>query len=100
MQRQNTPIERTFEPVPLRHLPLTIDNCESKIPIRRTSLESYDQHVVFMRSCIQEILRRLRFVEQIWIENVEFVALDYFWRWVLAVVVDLVVLVPFEALFN
>lgn len=40
------------------------------------------------------------FIDKIWVENVEFVALDDLWRWVVKVVVGLVVFVPLEPQFH
>jgi len=39
-------------------------------------------------------------IDQIWIKNVEFIALDNFGWWVILVIMSLVVFIPFIANFN
>ena len=99
VQLQDTPVERTLEPMAFRHLPLSVYNCKRDIFIWSTGMEADCQSVVrtvwlkveLWSSCL---------VGQVWIENVEFVALNHFgWR-VLRVVVHLVVLIPFIPLLD
>jgi hypothetical protein len=43
---------------------------------------------------LQVKLGRFGFVDEIWIENVEFIALNRLWWWIIVVVMRLIVLVP------
>ena len=83
----------------LRHLPLSVYNCECDILIRCSSIEPNCQRIIGAVLFKVE-LWSICLVSQVWIEDVELVALDHFRRWILRVVVHLVVLVPLVALFD
>lgn len=99
VQREDAPIERAFEAVSLAHFPLAIHNSKYEILVGCARLESDQQHVVSIWRRLEVELRRFCLVKEIRVKYVEFVTLDDLGRWVFAVVVHLVVLVPFVALF-
>ena len=99
VQLQDASIEAALESVPLRHLPLLVDNCEGDILVGHTRTEANRQSV--SRPILLQVeLGCARLIGQIRVENVELVALHDFWGWVLRVVVRLIVLVPFVALLD
>lgn len=70
----------------MRMLPVTIDDSECYVFVRRASRE-YKQDGIFIRSLLDELIRR-RFglVDEIWVEDVEFVALHHFRWWVICTI--------------
>lgn len=77
-------------------LPLAIDDLESDVFVRRSSAEAQNSEIPVVSARCNRILRCRIFVDQIRIEDVEFVALNDFRRRIIHVVMRLVVLVPFE----
>jgi hypothetical protein len=111
MQRQHTALKSALEPAALlaRVIPIAIDDPERDVLVRRAGTdEANDARVFFARG-----RERLAFapavfaddlvggcfcrVEEIRVEDVEFVALDYFWGRRVVRVVRLVVFVPVVA---
>jgi hypothetical protein len=86
------------------HLPLSIHNTKGDVIIWWPSLEPNDKGVFLpidsSQSRLEIKLRCLTFVEKLRVKDVEFVPLDNFRRWIFAVIVDLVVFVPFIPLLN
>ena len=75
VQLQDASIEAALEAVSLRHLPLLVDNGEGNILVRYTRTEANRQSV--SRSILLQVeLGSARLISQIWVENVEFVALN------------------------
>jgi len=67
----------------MRMLPVAIDDSECYVLVRRASCE-YKQDGIFVRSLLDELIRRcFRLVDEIWVEDVEFVALHHFRWWVI-----------------
>ena len=97
VELEDTPIEGTFEPMALRHLPFPVHDGEGYVLIRRTCLEPNRQSII--RTVLLQVeLGGFGLVSQVRVENVELVPLDDLRRRVLRVVVHLVVLVPLVAL--
>ena len=59
-----------------------------------------NRHCVRCPVRLEVELGSLCFVSEVRVEDVELIALDHLWRWVLRIVMRLVVLVPLETLFN
>ena len=89
-------------------IPLTIDDFECNVFVRRTCNEPDNACVVFASFSsdftsppstltLDLVGGRTSFVQQIWVEDIELVALDNFGRRVVVVVVCLVLLVSFVA---
>ena len=99
VQLQDASIKAALESMPLRHLPLLVDDGEGDVLIRHPSTEANRQSV--SRSILLQVeLGCARLIGQIRVENVELVALHDLRRWVLGVVMRLIVLVPFIALLD
>lgn len=86
------------------HFPFAIHNTKGNVLIWRTRFKP-DYQSVFLAICswksrFKVKLWRFVFVKQIREENVKFVALYDFWRWILSVVMHLIVLVPLVTLLN
>jgi hypothetical protein len=99
VQIQHSAVKNTLETVSLWHFPLSIDNFECNVFIRRPSWES-DYESVWSIWLLQIILRCLSFVNEIRIKDVELVSLDCLWRRVIYVIMGLVILIPFIASLN
>jgi len=85
--------------VPLGHFPLLVDDSERDVFVGNSSAEANRQRVCC--AILLEIkLWGARLIRQIWVEDVELVALDNFGRRILRIVVRLVVLVPFVTLLH
>ena len=79
---QNASVERALESVALRHLPLSIYDCECDILIRCSSIKANCQRIV-SAVLLKVELWSIRLVCQVWVEDVELVALDHFGRRIL-----------------
>jgi hypothetical protein len=96
VQLQHSTVENDSKSESGAQLPLAIDNLESHILIRGPRMEAEDDALIGV-SLLNVILWSDGFVDQIWVEDVELVALHNLrWR-VVMVIVRLVVLVPLEA---
>mmetsp|Transcript_23395 Transcript_23395/g.67440 ORF Transcript_23395/g.67440 Transcript_23395/m.67440 type:complete len:390 (+) Transcript_23395:119-1288(+) len=93
---QHTSIEDDAEAELVREVPFAIDYLEGNIFVWRPSMEAQDHGLRSVR-LLQVVLGCLCFVEEIWIEDVELVALHNLRRGVVVIVVRLIVLVPLEA---
>ena len=100
MQLKNAAIERAPEAVPFGHFPLSVHNSECDVLIGRTCSEPDHQSVFTFTAGLEEELRRFGLIEQIRVEDIEFVSLNDFGWWVLRIKVHLVILVPLVALLN
>lgn len=87
-------------------VPFFIDNAKSKVFVWRSTDEANEARVFFPSRCeglssfpsiftLDAISWGLDFVNKIWIKDIEFVALDYFWGGIVVVVMGLIVFVPF-----
>ena len=99
MQLQNPSVKRTSEAMSFRHLPFSVNNCKCNVFVWLSCVESYRQCVVGAVR-LKEELGGLSLVNQIRVEDVEFVTLDHLRWWVFRIVVRLVVFVPLKALFH
>ena len=92
-------IEAALEPMSFRHFPFFVDNGERDVLIWNPCTEANRQSVC--RAILLQIeLGRSRLVSQLWVKDVELVALDDFGGRIFRVIVSLVVLVPFVALLH
>lgn len=96
-QLEDAVSELAAEAVPMRVLPLAVDDLKRDVFVRRPGVEAQRSEVLVVRAGLQEVLRGGALVDQIRVEDVKFVTLDDFRRRVVEVVVSLVVLVPLEA---
>merc|ERR1712166_277559 len=99
VELQDSLVELTLESMSFLYLPFSVHDRESYILIRSPSMES-DSVRVLCSIGLDEELRCDRLVKQVWVEDVELVALDNFRRGILTIVVGLIVLVPFIALLD
>lgn len=97
VQVQYPMVEHALEPMPIAQVPLFIYNLERDIFIRRPRVESDIAEVRLVGSLHHVIGRAVDFVKQVWVKNVEFVALDLLGRWRLQVIVRLIHFVPLVA---
>ena len=86
--------------MPLAHFPLAVHDREGDVFVGGGRFEPYDQRIFAFTAGLQVKLWCLSLIEEVRVENVELVSLDDFWRWVLRVEVDLIVLVPLVALLD
>lgn len=86
----------TTEAVPVRVLPLSVDNLKSNVLVRRAGVEPQNPKVFILRTGLEEVLWGGALVNQVRVENVKLVALDDLGRRVVEVIMGLVVLVPLE----
>jgi hypothetical protein len=96
---QDPLIELALEAVSFLDLPFSVHNGEGDVFVRSTTMES-DSVGVLSTVGFNKELGGNCLIEQIGIENVEFVALNNFGRWILTVVMCLVVLIPLIALLD
>ena len=82
IEMQYTSWKNALESWFLSKFPLFFQNLKGYIFIWRSCFES-NYTIVWVISVRQIILRCFLFVIQIWVKNVEFVTLDWFWRWVI-----------------
>lgn len=87
----------TTEAVSVGVLPLPVDNLKGNVLVRWASMEPQNPKVFILRTGLKEVLWGRALVNQVWVENVELVALYDLGRWVVKVVMCLVVFVPLEA---
>jgi hypothetical protein len=67
----------------MRMLPVTIDDSECYVLVRRAGCE-YKQDGIFVRSLFDELIgRRFGLVDEVWVEDVEFITLHHFRWWVI-----------------
>ena len=78
-------------------LPLSVDNFKGNVFVWRSYVESQRGKICVISARCEEVLRSYSFLDQIWIEYVEFVALHDFWWRIVNVIMGLVVFVPFES---
>ena len=98
-QLKDVVVELTPKPPLVAVLPLSVDDLEGDVLVRRPRGHPQDTILsVINRQQLELWCGSL--VDQIWVENVELVSLNYLWRRVVEVVVSLVVFVPFEASVN
>lgn len=88
------------KPTFVRVFPLSVNNFKRNVFIRRPSVESQYCKLFVFGTGRQKILWCAVLIDQIGVENVELVSLDYFGRWVVHVVMSLVVFVPLKASVN
>ena len=96
---ENPALECALEPLFVRILPLFVDNAEGDVLIRRASGDAQNARVVVargggLRIALDSISRRFGSVDEIRVEDVEFVPLNNLGRGVVVVIVCRVVLVP------
>lgn len=89
--------ELAAETMAMGVLPLAVDNLKGDVLVGRPGVEAQDPEVLVVGARLQKILRRGTLVDQVRVEDVEFVALHNLGRRVVEVVVRLVVLVPLES---
>ena len=90
---QDPAIEHALVSHPVAVVPGAVQDLKRNVLIRRAGMES-DDHCVRVVRLLDMECRRLRFVDEIWIKDVELVSLhDLGWR-VILVIVSLVVLIP------
>jgi hypothetical protein len=99
VQIKNSSIKHAFEAMPLAHLPLLIYYLKCNIFIRGSSIKSNHESIRCVRG-LQEVLRCFCLINQIWIENVELIALNRFGRRIIDIIMSLIVLVPLIASLN
>jgi len=99
VELQDTLVELALEAMAFLDLPLSVDDGECDVFVRSSCVES-DRVRVLCTVGLDEELRRCCFIEQVGVENVEFIPLDNFWRGILAIVMGLVVFVPLVALLD
>ena len=109
VKMQYSSVKHALESILVRVLPFSIHNLKRNILllrinppekhvlksylIRRSSVEPDHAKLRILRR-LQEIFRSFRLFDQIRIEDVEFVSLHHFWRWIIRIVMKLVILVP------
>jgi hypothetical protein len=81
MQVQYPMVEHTLEPMSIAQVPLFVHNLERDIFIGRPGVESDIAEIGQVGSLHHVVGRTVDFVKQIWVKNVEFVALDLLGRW-------------------
>lgn len=94
MQLQHTSIEYTSESMSLRHLPFSIKNFESQIFIWWSSMKSNYNSVTWI-TILQIKLGSLSLVQNVRIKDIELIALNNLWRWIINIIVSLIVFIPF-----
>ena len=96
IQRKHTALERGSKPSLPRTIPLAIDDLEGNIFIRRSRMKANDAKFIRVGG-LQKILRRLVLVNEIWVKDVELIALHSFRGRVVMIVMRLIVLIPVVA---
>mmetsp|Transcript_11247 Transcript_11247/g.31183 ORF Transcript_11247/g.31183 Transcript_11247/m.31183 type:complete len:202 (+) Transcript_11247:303-908(+) len=96
IELQNTPIKDDAEAEPVRQVPFSVHYFEGDIFVWRSSVKAESDSLGTV-SLLKVICWRLRFVNEIRIENVELVPLHNLRRWVVMIVMRLIVFVPLEA---
>ena len=94
---ENVVVELTPESSLVTVFPLSVDNLESNVLVRRSGVESENSKVWVVLTGSEEVLRSRSFVYQIREEDVELVSLNNFRRRIIHVVVSLIVFVPLES---
>ena len=77
---QYSSIEATPEPLLMRVLPILVGNLEREIFVRRSGAEENNARIVVSFRLDDFVVGRGTFVDEIRVKDVEFVALDDFWR--------------------
>lgn len=96
-QLEDVVVELTAKPSFVGVFPLAVDDLEGDILVGRPRGELEEGKILIVLARYELVLRSLLLVDQIGVENVEFVALNDLRRWVIHVVMRLVVFVPLEA---
>ena len=99
VELQDAFVELRLEAVTFLDLPLPINYRKRYVFIRSARMEPYS-HSVSSTVRLQEELGRSSLVKQLWVKDVEFIPLYNLWRRILAIVMRLVVLIPFIPLFD
>lgn len=81
-------------------LPISVDNLKRNVLVWRASVESQNDkiHTIFAR--LEDILWCFALVDQVWIKDIELVALHNLRRRIVVVIMRLVVLIPLETSVN
>lgn len=96
-QLKDVVMKLTSESAFVRIFPFPVDNLERDVLIRRARVKSQNSKVLIIGTRCQKVFRRSIFINKIWIEDVELIALHNLGRRIVHVVVCLIVLVPLEA---
>ena len=96
-QLEDVVVELALEAPLVPVLPLPVDDLEGDVLVRRPCVNAQHAKVWVVWARRQRVLGRRPLVDQVRVEDVEFVALHDLGRRVVHVVVRLVVLVPLEA---
>uniref|UniRef100_A0A8V1AF54 Uncharacterized protein n=1 Tax=Gallus gallus TaxID=9031 RepID=A0A8V1AF54_CHICK len=96
-QLEDTVGKLAAEAVAVGIFPFPVDDLKGDVLIGRPGVEAQDGEVLVVLAGLQEVLRSGAFVDEVGVEDVEFVTLHDFGRGVIEVVVGLVVFVPLEA---
>jgi hypothetical protein len=96
---ENSLVKDGLEPHLFTDFPLLVHKFKGHIMVRSPSVEPQGDRPFLLRG-LNEILRGFGLVNEVRVENIEFVTLDHLGRWVVLVIVSLVVLVPFVPRFN
>lgn len=85
------------EAMPVRVFPLSVDNLEGDVFVRRSSVEAQGGEVLIVRASFQKVFWGGTFVDQVRVEDIKLVTLHNLGRRVVEIVVGLVVLVPLKS---
>mmetsp|Transcript_6930 Transcript_6930/g.16520 ORF Transcript_6930/g.16520 Transcript_6930/m.16520 type:complete len:221 (-) Transcript_6930:1555-2217(-) len=93
VKRQHASFERTSESMLTRPVPLSVNDLERNVFIRRSRFKPYDAELISI-GWLQNELRCLCPIDEIWVKDIKFVPLHRLWRRIIMIVMRLVVLVP------
>ena len=96
-QLKDVIVELTSEASFVRIFPLSVNNFESYVFVGRPSSELQHCKVGIAFDGYKLVLRRVRFFDEIRVENVEFVTLYDLGRRIIHIVVSLIVFIPLES---
>lgn len=84
-----------LESLLMRVLPLLVHNLKRNIFVWGASMEPYDTCFTATSIFLDRVSRGLDLVHEVGVKDVELIALDGLWRWIVMIVMGLIVLVPF-----
>ena len=100
MKLQDAFVEDALEAMFFDDVPFLVDDLEGKVFVWRPSSEPDDDRVQSFFDVLQVELGCSVLISQVWVEDVEFVPLNHFWRWIVCIVMGLIVFVPLESGFD